>query len=115
MASAMSIADRLDAIHHRMAQTATDVGRDPRAVTLVCVSKSHPAGAIEEAIGAGERVFGENRVQEAKAKWAQLRERYPDTALHLIGPLQTNKVREALTLFTVIETLDRPRLARALA
>jgi hypothetical protein len=94
---------------------AMDAGRAPQDVTLVCVSKGHASGAIEAAIDAGEFVFGENRVQEAKVKWGVLRERHPGTALHLIGPLQTNKVREALALFNVIETLDRPRLARALA
>ncbi len=74
-----------------------------------------PAAVIEEAIEAGQRVFGENRVQEAHGKWPALKELHPDIELHLIGPLQSNKVREAIALFDVIETLDRPKLARALA
>jgi pyridoxal phosphate enzyme (YggS family) len=84
-------------------------------VHLVCVSKTYGADAIEPVLAAGQRVFGENRVQEARDKWPALRERYPDIELHLIGPLQTNKVREALALFDVIETVDRPSLAEALA
>ena len=93
-----------------------DAGRDPHGVTLVCVSKSHAAAAIEAAIGAGERVFGENRVQEAKAKWPVLKASLPGPRACISSdPLQTNKVREAVELFDVIETLDRPKLARALA
>lgn len=106
---------RLTEIHHRMAVAAKEAGRDPRSVTLVCVTKTHPAEAIEPAIDAGERVFGENRVQEAKAKWPQLKSSHAGLVLHLIGPLQTNKTREALELFDVIETLDRPKLAQSLA
>jgi PLP dependent protein len=81
---------------------------------LVAVAKGHGAERILPVLAAGHRVFGENRVQEAKAKWPALRERFADIELHLIGPLQTNKVRDALELFDVIETLDRPRLAEAL-
>ena len=81
---------------------------------LVAVAKGHDLERVLPVLGAGHRLFGENRVQEAKAKWPPLRERFPDTELHLIGPLQTNKVRDALELFDVIETLDRPRLADAL-
>jgi len=84
-------------------------------VTLVAVSKTKPREDVEAAISAGQRVFGENRVQEAIAKFAPLREITPDLELHLIGPLQTNKVREAIETFDVIETLDRPKLAQALA
>ena len=84
-------------------------------MTLVCVSKTFPAEAIAPVLDAGERVFGENRVQEASAKWPALRERYPGVALHLIGPLQTNKAGDAVALFDAIETVDRPRIARALA
>ena len=80
----------------------------------MAVAKGHGAERILPVLEAGHRVFGENRVQEAKAKWPPLRERFPDVELHLIGPLQTNKVRDALELFDVIETLDRPRLADAL-
>ena len=81
----------------------------------MAVSKTFPAEAIEPVLAAGQRVFGENYVQEAKAKWPALRERYPDVELHLIGPLQSNKAREAVELFDAIHTLDRPSLAEALA
>jgi pyridoxal phosphate enzyme (YggS family) len=86
-----------------------------RPVTLVVVSKTHPEEAVREALDAGHRVFGENRVQEAKAKFPGLKAAFPDLELHLIGPLQTNKVRDAVALFDVIETIDRPKLARAVA
>jgi len=89
--------------------------RNPGSVTLVAVSKTKPARLIEEAIVAGHRVFGENRVQEAQEKWPELKRKYPDIHLHLIGPLQTNKAREAVALFDVIETLDRPKLAQVLS
>ena len=81
---------------------------------LVAVTKTHGAERIEPALAAGHRLFGENRVQEAKAKWPPLRERWPDVRVHLIGPLQTNKVKEAVALFDAIHTLDRPKLAEAL-
>ena len=109
------VAANLAAIRGRIAAAALGAGRDAAAVTLVAVSKTHPVEAIRPALAAGQRVFAENRVQEAKAKWLELRAEYPDTRLHLIGPLQTNKVRDALALFDVIETIDRPKLARALA
>jgi pyridoxal phosphate enzyme (YggS family) len=109
------IADKLAAVRARIAEVARGAGRDPASVTLVAVSKAHPAERVHEAIAAGQRVFGENRVQEAKAKWPALRAAHPGVALHLIGPLQTNKVREAVALFDVIETVDRPSLAEALA
>jgi hypothetical protein len=102
-------------VRERLTRVAQDCGRDPAAVTLVCVSKTFPSSAIEPLLAAGERIFGENRVQEAKQKWPDLRLRHPDLELHLIGPLQTNKAREAVQLFDVIETLDRPKLAEALA
>ena len=86
----------------------------PGAVTLVAVSKTVPASRIEPVLAAGQRCFGENRVQESMEKWPGLKARYPGVELHLIGPLQTNKVREAVALFDVIQTLDRPRLAEAL-
>lgn len=108
-------ADRLAAVHHRIAVATADAGRDPKSVTLVCVSKTHPIESVRSAIDAGERFFGENRVQEAKGKWPRLKESTPGLILHLIGPLQTNKTREALEVFDVIETLDRPRLAQSLA
>nr|WP_043745713.1 YggS family pyridoxal phosphate-dependent enzyme [Paramagnetospirillum magneticum] len=100
----------LEAVRSRIAAAAQG-----RPVTLVAVSKTYPAEAIREAMAAGQRVFGENRVQEAKAKFPGLRDEYPDLELHLIGPLQTNKVRDAVALFDVIETVDRPKLARAIA
>ena len=98
-----------------IARAARDFGRDPAAITLIAVSKTFPAEAIEPVLAAGQRVFGENYVQEAKAKWPALRERYPDVELHLIGPLQSNKAREAVALFDAIHTLDRASLAAALA
>ena len=85
------------------------------AVTLIAVSKTHGAERIRPVLAAGQRVFGENRVQEAKAKWPPLRAEFPDVALHLIGPLQSNKTREAVELFDAIHSLDRPKLAHALA
>ncbi len=92
--------------HHHM---------QPTQVELVAVSKHCSVPQIEEAIAAGQRVFGENRVQEAMQKWPDLKRRYPDVKLHLIGPLQTNKVKESLELFDVIEVVDRPRLVEVLA
>lgn len=90
-------------------------GRDPAAVTLVAVSKFQGAEAVIPVLEAGHRVFGENRVQEAGVKWPALKARYPGVELHCLGPLQTNKVREAVALFDVIETIDRPKLARVVA
>lgn len=112
---APTLAGRLAEVRRQIDETLADCGRAPGSVTLVAVSKTHGADAAAEAIAAGQRVFGENRVQEAKAKWPALKEAHPDLELHLIGPLQTNKVREAVALFDVIETVDRPRLAEALA
>lgn len=89
-------------------------GDGPGTAQLVAVSKTRPVAVIEEALKAGHRIFGENRVQEAEAKWPALKARYADIELHLIGALQTNKTRAALDLFDVIETLDRPKLARAI-
>jgi len=109
------IAANLAAVTSHISETAEACGRDPDDVTLVAVSKTHAADDIEPALIAGQRVFGENRVQEAEQKWPGLRRSYPDVRLHLIGPLQTNKVRHAVALFDVIETVDREKLARALA
>ncbi|HLI67481.1 MAG TPA: YggS family pyridoxal phosphate-dependent enzyme [Caulobacteraceae bacterium] len=103
---------RLQAIEARMAAAARAAGRDPADVALVAVSKQQPWERIEPILAAGQRRFGENRVQEAERRWSGRRE---GLELRLIGPLQTNKVKDALALFDVIETLDRPRLARALA
>jgi pyridoxal phosphate enzyme (YggS family) len=109
------IAANLATVRSRIEAAARAVQRAPDSVTLVAVSKTHPAASVREALAAGHRVFGENRVQEAQAKYPALREAYPDLVLHLIGPLQTNKVRDAVALCDVIETIDRPRLAAALA
>jgi len=113
-AASATIAARLASVRAAIAEEAAAAGRDPRSVALVAVGKSHGAAAIEAAIGAGQRIFGENRVQEARAKFNALKIRHPDIELHLIGPLQTNKVRDAVTLFDVIETVDRPALAEKL-
>jgi pyridoxal phosphate enzyme (YggS family) len=114
----MDHSDVAEQFHHvaadlRAAEAAA--GRPAGSVKLVAVSKTHPAERIRPVLEAGHRLFGENRVQEAEAKFPALREAFPDLELHLIGPLQTNKVREAVALFDVIETLDRPKLAAALA
>jgi pyridoxal phosphate enzyme (YggS family) len=105
---------RLQAVRDAMGRAARDFGRDPASITLVAVSKTFPAEAVEPVLAAGQRVFGENYVQEAKAKWTPLRERYPDVELHLIGPLQSNKARDAVRLFDAIHTLDRESLAKEL-
>lgn len=109
------IAANLAAVRERIDAAARAAGRAPDSVTLVAVSKTHSAATVREALAAGHRVFGENRVQEAQAKYPAMREKFPDLALHLIGPLQTNKLRDALAIFDVIESVDRPRLAQALA
>jgi pyridoxal phosphate enzyme (YggS family) len=106
---------RWRAVRDGIARAARDAERDPASVTLVAVSKTYPAEAIEPVLAAGERVFGENYVQEARAKWPALRERFPDAQVHLIGPLQSNKARDAVALFDAIHSLDRPSLAAALA
>ncbi|MBX3494765.1 MAG: YggS family pyridoxal phosphate-dependent enzyme [Parvibaculum sp.] len=111
---ATASADRLAAIRQRIADAAREAGRAAQEVTLVAVSKTFDAEAIVPLIDAGQRVFGENRVQEAAAKWPALKARYADIELHLIGPLQTNKLGDALQLFDVFHTLDREKLALAL-
>jgi pyridoxal phosphate enzyme (YggS family) len=108
-------ADRLAEVRQHIAAAARAAGRDPAAVTLVAVSKTHGADRVRELLDAGQRVFGENRVQEAEEKFPALKAGYPDVKLHLIGPLQTNKAREAVALFDVIESVDRERLAATLA
>ncbi|MBX9943264.1 MAG: YggS family pyridoxal phosphate-dependent enzyme [Reyranella sp.] len=108
-------ADRLADVRRRIDAAARAAGRDPASVTLVAVSKTHGADRIRELLEAGQRIFGENRVQEAQEKFPALKAAYPDLELHLIGPLQTNKVRDAVALFDVIESVDRERLAAALA
>lgn len=108
------VAFSLRAVERDIAEAARCARRDPGAVKLIAVSKTVPELAIEEAIACGQRRFGENRVQEAKAKWPALRERHPDVELHLIGPLQSNKVRDAVELFDVIHSVDRPKIVSAL-
>ena len=102
-------------VRAEIARACKDAGRDPSSVTLVAVSKTFPAEAIEPVIAAAQRVFGENRVQEAKAKWPALIERHPGIELHLIGPLQSNKAKEAVALFDAIHSVDRASLCEALA
>jgi len=106
---------RLAAVRAEIAQACRDAGRDPVSVTLVAVSKTFEAAAIEPVIAAGQMVFGENRVQEAKAKWPVLTQRHAGLALHLVGSLQSNKAREAVALFDAIHSVDRPSLCEALA
>jgi len=115
MSIVIDISRNLRAVRAQIDDAAKDAGRDASEVTLVAVSKTKPAALIARAIDAGHRIFGENRVQEAEHKWPALRDGHPDIRLHLIGPLQTNKVSKAVELFDVIETVDRPRLATALA
>jgi hypothetical protein len=102
-------------VERQIAKACKEAGRDRSSVTLIAVSKTFEAEAIVPVIAAGQRVFGENRVQEAKAKWPALEASYPGIALHLIGPLQTNKAKEAVALFDAIHSLDRPSLCEALA
>lgn len=105
----------LIAVRHEIERACREAARDPASVTLVVVSKTFDAEAIAPVIAAGQRVFGENRVQEAKAKWPALLERTPGLELHMIGPLQSNKAREAVALFHAIHSVDRPSLCEALA
>jgi hypothetical protein len=118
LAGMTTFAKNLALVSQKIEESCQKAGRGAASVTLVAVSKTQPVEAIEAieaALAAGQRVFGENRVQEAAAKFPALKTRYPELKLHLIGPLQTNKVPEAVGLFDVIETLDRPKLAQALA
>jgi pyridoxal phosphate enzyme (YggS family) len=111
----MNVAERLAEVRSAISRSCRDAGRDAAGVQLVAVSKTFEAEHIMPAIEAGQRLFGENRVQEAKGKWPALKARFPDIELHLIGPLQTNKAREALALFDVIHTVDRESLAATLS
>lgn len=112
--SSQSLSERLAAIRARMDATARTSGRDPASVTLTAVSKTQPPEAIDAALAAGLRVFGENRVQEAQGRWTDRRPALSDLELRLIGPLQSNKAEDAVALFDVIETLDREKLVGAL-
>jgi len=105
----------LAAVRAEIARACRDAGRAVAEVELVAVSKTFPAEAIEPVIAAGQRVFGENRVQEAKAKWPDLQAKYAGIALHLIGPLQSNKAKEAVALFDAIHSVDRASLCEALS
>jgi pyridoxal phosphate enzyme (YggS family) len=109
------VAANLAAVRERIAAAAAAAKREAREVRLVAVSKGQPLARIEAALAAGQRVFGENYVQEAQGRWPALRQRWQGVELHLVGHLQSNKAAEAVALFDVIQTLDRPKLARALA
>ena len=110
-----TVLDRLALVRARIARAARDAEREPQNVTLVCVSKTFGPQDITPVIGAGERVFGENRVQEALEKWPPLKASHPGLELHLIGPLQSNKAHDAVLFFDVIETVDREKIAKTLA
>lgn len=105
----------LQEIRARIGKAADEAGRDPADIALIAISKVQPLDRVEAVLAAGHRVFGENRVQEAAGKWPDLRARYPGVELHLVGPLQTNKVRQALDVFDAIHSVDRDRLAAKLA
>lgn len=111
----MSIAQNFLNIHDKIKSACNGACRNSEDVQLVAVSKKQPVERIQDALNAGHRLFGENRVQEAWQHWGELRNDYTDLQLHLIGPLQTNKVKDAVALFDVIETVDREKLAKALA
>lgn len=111
----MSIAENLRELRASITTLAREYDRDPASIHLIAVSKVQPEERIAEALQAGQRLFGENRVQEAQQRWETRRQDYPDLQLHLIGPLQTNKVKDALNLFDCIHTLDREKLARKLS
>lgn len=111
----MSARDNLTIVLDQIAKAEADADRAKGSVRLVAVSKTHDADAIRPVIEAGQRVFGENRVQEAQGKWPGLKEEYDGIELHLIGPLQSNKAEDAVALFDVIETIDREKIARAIA
>ena len=115
MDSSVDGASALGAVRREIESACRTTGRDPASVTLVAVSKTFGADAIEPVIAAGQLVFGENRVQEAKAKWPPLKARHPGLALHLVGSLQSNKAKEAVALFDAIHSVDRASLCEALA
>ncbi len=110
-----NVAKRLKTVRNDLFSAEQKSGRERGSVTLVAVSKTHDQATISEAIEAGQSVFGENRVQEAMAKWPALKEKYPNVELHLIGPLQSNKCAHAVALFDVIETIDREKIAREIS
>jgi pyridoxal phosphate enzyme (YggS family) len=110
----VTISENLAAVRAEIARAAAAANRSANSITLLAVSKLQPVKAIEQALAAGQRVFGENRVQETEKKFPALRLKYPDLAVHLIGPLQTNKVKQAVALFDAIHSVDRAKLAEAL-
>src|SRR3982074_3050275 len=114
-ASTTALDSPLAKVRAEIARACAEAKRDPASVTLVAISKTFGVEAIAPVIAAGQRVFGENRVQEAKAKWPALKARHPDIELHLVGPLQSNKSKDAVALFDAIHSVDRPSLAEALA
>src|SRR6202161_3616389 len=114
-AIASPLPNLLAAVEYDIFRACNEARRDRASVTLIAVSKTFDAGAITPVIEAGQRVFGENRVQEAKTKWPRLMSSYPGIALHLIGPLQSNKAKEAVALFDAIHSVDRPSICEALA
>jgi PLP dependent protein len=109
------VAANLSAVQAQVDAALNSAGRDAGAAQLIAVSKTKPVEEIRPVLAAGQVLFGENRVQEAQGKWPDLRQAFPDAEVHLIGPLQTNKVKQAVALFDAIQTVDRPKLARALA
>jgi PLP dependent protein len=109
------VIERLAGVRAAMARSAADNGRGATDINLIAVSKTMPAEVIVEALEAGQRLFGENYVQESREKWPGLRERFPDACVHMIGPLQSNKAQDAVALFDAIQTLDRESLAKELA
>lgn len=111
----MSAENQLKAVQNQIAAAAREVGRADDAVTLIAVSKTFDAEKIDPVLQAGHRDFGENRVQEALTKWPDLKAAYPDARVHLIGPLQSNKSKDAVALFDAIHSIDRPKIARAIA
>ena len=111
----VDVAARMDDVRGRIADAEQAVGRNSGSVTLVAISKMHPLQHAIRAIAAGQHVFGENRVQEAVAKWREIKGEKPELRLHLVGPLQTNKVHDVVQMFDVVETVDRPKLAGSLA
>lgn len=115
MTNIIDPAENLRAIKSELAKALEEAGRSPESVVITAVSKTHDASRILPLLEAGHRVFGENRVQEAMSKWPPLRAQFPDIELRLIGPLQSNKAKEAVAFFDVIETVDRPKIAAALA
>ena len=115
MTSQSDIASRRQALLDTICQTARETGREASDITLVAVSKRQSEARLDAALAAGHRVFGENRVQEAQAHWADRRDQVPDLELRLIGPLQTNKARQAMELAEVIHSVDRPKLAKTIA